>query len=441
MPDLIIAASRFLFIAVMFIFVMCVYRDFSKSTAQHSDRYINISTACIIIFHLAAYLILYMQLKNNEIIIMYVLELLFIIIYMYAYHVLYPYSSKTLLNNICFCMVIGFVMITRLNIDKGQRQFVYVFAGGVASLIIPYLMTKLRGLRRFSWLYGIAGIAALALVYLIGATENGANLSLSIAGISIQPAEFVKIVFVFFIASMLREDTSFKNILITTVLAAIHVIILVLSTDLGSALIFFCTYIIMLFSATGNPLYAGLGIGCGAGASYIAYMLFEHIKIRVRVWLDPWSLIDGKGYQTTQSLFAIGTGSWLGSGLFKGMPQKIPYVEKDFMFSAVAEEFGVVFSVGMILVLLNMALLIMKAGMKLKDNFYRLLATGFASAYIVQIFLTIGGGLNMIPITGVTLPLISYGGSSAVSTLMMLAVVQGLNLIDEVDAGVKKGKK
>jgi cell division protein FtsW len=197
----------------------------------------------------------------------------------------------------------------------------------------------------------------------------------------------------------------------------------------------------MLYSATGKPIYAGLGIGGGAAASYIAYQLFSHVKTRVVVWLDPWSYIDNEGYQITQSLFGIGMGSWLGSGLFDGMPEKIPFVEKDFMFSAIAEEFGVVFAIGVILLCLNTVLLMLQAGMKLSEPFYRLLAVGFASVYGIQVFLTIGGGMNLIPITGVTLPLVSYGGSSAVSTLLMFAIVQGLNLIDEVDTVEKRKRK
>jgi cell division protein FtsW len=425
----------------MCIFVLLSYYMASMEDAEKRKFPAAVQTVVLLLFHAAGYLILWIKLQNIEIAVMYVLEVFFLLIFMYAFHVLYPRSSQAFLNNICFFMALGFVMVTRLDMDKGQRQFLFLFAGGILSLILPWLMTRIRGLRKMSWLYAAAGIIALAVVVVFGRTDYGANLAVELGGFSLQPAEFVKIVYVFFIAAMLRENTGFKNIVITSFLAAVHVVILVLATDLGSAFIYFCAYVIMLYSATGKPIYAGLGIGGGAAASYIAYQLFSHVKTRVVVWLDPWSYIDNEGYQITQSLFGIGMGSWLGSGLFDGMPEKIPFVEKDFMFSAIAEEFGVVFAIGVILLCLNTVLLMLQAGMKLSEPFYRLLAVGFASVYGIQVFLTIGGGMNLIPITGVTLPLVSYGGSSAVSTLLMFAIVQGLNLIDEVDTVEKRKRK
>lgn len=441
MLDLFIDVSRFAFTILMFFCVFLSYRAYAVTDEERKKSVIFVQASCILLIHLIAYLIIFFETKNIEIVIMYGLELFFIIIFMYAYHVLYPKSSMVFLNNICIFLVLGFTMITRINIYKGQRQFVFVFAGGLCSLVIPYLMTRIRGLRKLSWLYGAAGVIILLSVLILGETDYGANIALSVAGISIQPSEFIKIVYIFFAASMLNKNISFKNICITSVIAALHVIVLVLSTDLGSAFIYFCVYVLMLFSATRNPLYAGLGVGAGAAASCIAYNLFSHVKTRFKVWLNPWKYIDDKGYQIVESLFSIGMGSWFGSGLYKGMPEKIPFVEKDFMFSAIAEEFGTLFSICLIMLCLNTVLLMIKAGTSLNEPFYRLLAVGFASVYGIQVFLTIGGGMNIIPITGVTLPLVSYGGSSAVSTLMMFAVVQGLNLIDEVEPVESKRRK
>lgn len=426
---------KYIFPVLMFFVVLFSYKTFEKKSV------IKLQAVCIYLFHALAYARILYETRSLEILVMYVLELAFFLIFMYAFHVLYQGSSMTILNNECFFLVLGFIMITRLNMNKGQRQFVFAFAGGIVSLLIPWLMTKLRGLRKLSWLYGVAGIAALLAVFLLGETDYGANLALSLKYISIQPAEFVKLLYVFFIAAMLNKGTGFGNIVLTSFLAAIHVIVLVLSTDLGAAFIYFCVYVIMLYSATRNLFYVSLGAVGGAAASGAAYYLFSHVRSRVMVWLDPWAYIDDKGYQITQALFSVGMGSWFGRGLYKGMPEKIPFVEKDFMFSAFTEEFGVLCGIMLILLCLNMVLCILKAGMNLKEPFYRLLAVGFASVYGIQVFLTIAGGLNMIPITGVTLPLISYGGSSAVSTLMMIAVVQGLNLIDEDGSGAKKRRK
>lgn len=159
------------------------------------------------------------------------------------------------------------------------------------------------------------------------------------------------------------------------------------------------------------------------------YYLFSHVRVRVQAFLDPFSVIDNQGFQMAQSLFAISNGKWFGTGLFEGTPADIPFVESDFMFSAVAEELGGIFAVCMILVCLNCFLVFLKIAMELEDTFYRLVASGLGVMYIFQIFLTVGGGMKFIPLTGVTLPLVSYGGSSVLTTLIIFAVMQGLFMI------------
>ena len=146
----------------------------------------------------------------------------------------------------------------------------------------------------------------------------------------------------FFVAASLQKSTDFKNVLITTAIAAAHVLILVLSTDLGAALIFFVVYLVMLYVATRQPLYAIAGIGAGSVAAMLGYRLFAHIKVRVSVWKDPFASYNEGGYQVAQSLFAIGTGSWFGMGLMQGSPDLIPVAESDFLFAAIAEEMGLI---------------------------------------------------------------------------------------------------
>jgi len=159
------------------------------------------------------------------------------------------------------------------------------------------------------------------------------------------------------------------------------------------------------------------------------YKLFSHVRVRVQAFMDPFSAIDREGYQMTQSLFAIGSGKWFGMGLYQGTPSDIPFVESDFMFSAVAEELGGIFALCLILVCLNCFLAFLKIAMDLDDTFYRLVASGLAVMYIFQIFLTVGGGIKFIPLTGVTLPLVSYGGSSVLTTLIVFAIMQGLYML------------
>jgi len=273
-----------------------------------------------------------------------------------------------------------------------------------------------------------------------GAISYGAKLSITIAGVSFQPAEFVKISFVFFVAGMFYNNTSFFRICITTVLAAAHVLILVLSKDLGAALIFFVVYLVMLFVSTKNVLYIFAGTGAGVIAAMIGYRLFAHVRIRVLAWQTPLEVIDNEGYQISQSLFAMGTGGWLGLGLYKGQPEKIPVVVQDFIFAAIAEEFGGIFAVCLILVCLSCFLLFLKISMEISDQFHRLLALGLGTLYGFQVFLTLGGATNFIPSTGVTLPLVSYGGSSILSSIIIFAIIQGLYILKQ-DEGQENEKR
>ena len=168
----------------------------------------------------------------------------------------------------------------------------------------------------------------------------------------------------------------------TTAIAAAHVLILVLSTDLGAALIFFVVYLVMLFVATRQWLYAIAGLGAGAAAAVVGYHLFSHIQVRVEAWQDPIGTYSGSGYQVAQSLFAIGTGSWFGTGLFKGQPDTIPVSETDFIFSAICEEMGVFFGICIILVEISCFIMFINISLKIENRFYKLTALGLSVEYM-----------------------------------------------------------
>jgi cell division protein FtsW (lipid II flippase) len=217
-------------------------------------------------------------------------------------------------------------------------------------------------------------------------------------------------------------------------------LILVLEKDLGGALIFFVTYLIMLYIATSQPLYFFAGLGAGCVASYLAYHMFSHVRVRVAAWRDPWKLIDNEGYQVSQSLFAIGTGGWFGMGLYQGLPTSIPVVDSDFIFSAISEEMGGFFAILLILIYISCFLMFVTISMKIQDLFYKLLALGLSTLYMFQVFLAIGGVTKFIPSTGVTLPLVSYGGSSILSSVIMFSIIQGLFIMNQ-DRNEKIEKK
>ena len=353
---------------------------------------------------------------------------------------IYETCNRQLLNNMCMLLGIGLMMISRLNYALAIKQYVIVLVSLILSLLIPYLFSKVRFLKKLTWLYAAVGITLLSVVLILGEVTRGSKISVEIADITFQPSEFVKIIFLFFLAGALWENFSFLRVAITAVLAGIHVIVLVLSTDLGGALIFFIAYVLVVFVATRNYLYLLAGIVGGSVAAVAAYKLFSHVRIRVLAWQDPWSYIDNQGYQITQSLFAVGSGSWFGMGLMKGNPTVIPYVSVDFIFSSICEELGVIFGVCVILVCVCCFITMMAIALRIYDRFYQLIVFGIGTMYIFQIFLTVGGGIKFIPLTGVTLPFVSYGGSSVMSTMIMFFIIQGIYIRLQQEGAKQSGK-
>ena len=337
------------------------------------------------------------------------------------------------MNHVAMLLSVGFVVLTRLSYNKALKQFFIVAVSAVVAMAVPWVISKLRFLRDLKWLYALLGIGMLSVVLVLGAVTNGSKLSYSIGGITFQPSEFVKIIFVFYLAAALWKNHDLGAICLSAIFAGLHVMILVLSKDLGSALIFFAVYICLVYIASGRVRYFFAGLLCGGLAACMAYGLFDHVKVRVQAWKDPWSVIDSQGYQITQSLFAVSTGGFWGRGLFQGNPGTIPYVEEDFVFSAIAEELGIVVGICILLIALNCFVLLMKLSMEIKDKFYQLLAAGIGIVYLFQVFLTVGGGTKFIPMTGVTLPFISYGGSSILTSLILFYAAQGIFIAKKLE--------
>ena len=333
-------------------------------------------------------------------------------------------------------------MLTRLNYSYAIKQFMIATAGIACSLVVPVIIRKFKFLAEWRKFYAVIGIFSLAAVVVWGGVSGGAKLGFSTKVANIQPSELVKIVFVFFVASSFKLSLEFKNIVITTALAAFHVLILVVSKDLGAALIIFVVYLVMLYVATRQPLYIFAGLGAGSLASVAAYYLFNHVRVRVIVWKDPLAVYANGGQQVAQSLFAIGTGSWFGLGLFEGVPNTIPVAVSDFIFAAIGEEMGLIYGLCMILICVSCYIMFLNIAMQLHNGFYKLVALGLGTCYIFQVFLAIGGVTKFIPSTGVTIPLVSYGGSSLFSTVIMFAIIQGLYILrEDEEEDIERKKK
>lgn len=433
MVNVIIEVSKYLMILLIAVYTYLNFSYFRFRETRQQNKVCGRQNAAMFLMHLLAYAILFLKSEDERMILFYLAQVVFFACYIWLYRLFYRNVSRILVNNMCMLLCVGFIMLSRLSFDRAVRQFLIVAAAALVTWIIPFIIDRVWQLAKIPWVYGMLGLILLVVVWIMGNNSFGAQLSLSVGGFSFQPSEFVKISFVFFVATMFYRSTDFKTVCITTAVAAVHVLVLVLSKDLGSALIFFITYLTMLFVATTNWFYLLGGIAGGCGASVLAYALFSHVRTRVLAWRNPWSDIDNRGYQITQSLFAIGTGGWFGMGLYQGMPYKIPVVEKDFIFAAISEELGGIFAVCVLLICMGCFLQFMMIATRMQALFYKLIAFGLGIVYLVQIFLTVGGVIKFIPSTGITLPFISYGGSSVLSTFILFGVIQGLYILKKND--------
>lgn len=426
MENLVIELARYLIIILLAIYTLYCFTVFRSSDKRRQNSTFNKQIWLLYIIHFICYLVLFLETKNTQIVILYMFEIAFFAIVLAVYKVVYKNLSRLVLNNMLMLLMFSFVMLTRLSFSLAVKQFIIASISIAICVIVPFIIDKAKQLENLGILYAIVGIGLLVVVLVFGRTQYGATNWLYIGGVGFQPSEFVKILYVFFIASLLSKANDFKQIFKVSVLAGAHVILLVLEKDLGGALIFFITYLMMIYVASHNPVYLISGLLGGSAAALIAYKLFSHVRVRVLAWKDPWSHIDREGYQITQSLFAIGTGGWFGLGLGKGLPSSIPVVESDFVFSAISEEFGGIVAFCIVLICLSCFIMFINIAMKMKRTFYKLTALGLSIVYGFQLFLSIGGVTKFIPSTGVTLPLISYGGSSVLSTIIIFCIIQGL---------------
>ena len=426
----IVEIARYVIILLFALYTFYSFRAFAGKNKEKQNRIFAAQRTLTLLLHATMSAILIMENKEIIYVALWAIEFAFYLVFIKIYQACYKGLSKLVLNNMMMCMMVGFVILGRLSSGYAIHQIVLATVAMVFCIFVPLIIEKLRILERMGWQFALLGILFLMLVFVIGIEKYGSRNWISIGGIAIQPSEFVKILYVFFMASLLSRTTKFKHIVVITAVAAVHVIILVAEKDLGAALIYFVTYIFVLYVATTKVVYLGAGLAGGTVASVIAYHLFSHVQTRVQAWRDPWSEINGGGYQVAQSLFAIGTGGFIGMGLGKGLPGSVPVVESDFVFSAISEELGGVFAICLILVYLSSYIMFVNIAMKMKKQFYKLTAFGLSVEFIFQVFLCAGGVTKFIPSTGVTLPLISYGGSSIMTTIIIFSIIQGMYVLN-----------
>jgi cell division protein FtsW (lipid II flippase) len=347
-----------------------------------------------------------------------------------------PNADPYLLPMAGLLTAIGLTEIYRLDPDDAFRQAGWVAVGvALFSATLLLLRRDYRRLESYKYLLGIGALLLLALPVapVIGTTVNGARLWVSVGPMRFQPGELAKILLIVFLAGYLREKREVlaqaraKDLGPLLVIWGGAMLVLVETNDLGSALLYFGIFVAMLYVATARLLFVGLGAVMFLAGAAGAYTLVPHVRERVEVWLDPWSRIHDEGYQTVQGLYSIGNGGFGGAGLGKGVftttdgSPLIPFVNTDFIFSALAQELGLIGAAALLLVFMLFVARGMRIALMAEDGFSKLLAVGLTFGFALQTFIIVGGVLRLIPLTGITLPFVSYGGSSVVANFVLLA--------------------
>ena len=344
----------------------------------------------------------------------------------------YPQGDKFLLIFSSILSIIGIAIIYRLKPDEGYKQIVWFILGIIVYILVVVLFPQMTKIAKFKNILLIAVIVLMPIAVIFGKESWGATNWVYIGGFGFQPSEFGKIILVFYLAAELIDfDSTKKGIdnLKTLIKPALVVMYslgcLVLQTDLGSALIFFGVTVAMLYVGTSKKKYVVACLGLFSVGACVAYQLFSHIRKRVQIWRDPWGDPDNTGFQIVQGLYAIASGGMLGSGLGQGYTKDfVPVCTSDYVFAAICEEFGMIFGIGIMILFFLLFYRGIRSAFISREKFSQLVAVGLSSIIAFQTLVIIGGIFAIIPLTGITLPFVSYGGSSMLTTFFALGILQ-----------------
>ncbi len=367
-----------------------------------------------------------------------------------------PYADPLVLPCVALLNGLGIVLVRRLDLASADRarqagravpradaplQLIWTTIGVALFVAVLVVVRDHTRLARYAYTCAAAGLLLLLLPAVpgVGATINGARLWIRLGPITVQPSEIAKILLMIFFASFLVSKRDVLSLASRRVVGidlprardlgpvlvawVASIAVLVREKDLGSSLLFFGIFVVMLYIATERTSWLLIGLGLFAGSSFAAYHLFGHVQARVDTWVDPFRYTSGQGYQLVQGLFGMGTGGIFGTGLGEGSPNTVPFAKTDFILAAIGEELGLV---GVMAVLVLFALIVergLRAALTCRDSFGKLLGGGLSFALALQVFVIVGGVTGLIPLTGVTLPWLSYGGSSVVSNYVLIALL------------------
>jgi len=371
-----------------------------------------------------------------------------------------PDADPTLLPLAFLLNGLGLVFVRRVDLATGsdlaaaQTVWTAVSVGALCATLL--LIRRVAVFGRYQYTFGLLTIVLLLSPLIPGLTAgviNGAQLWIDLFGMRFQPGEIAKLTMVVFLAGYLERNRALLSVatqrigpvmlpaarhLAPVLLAAVMAMVIMAGLrDLGTALLFFGAFIAMLYVATGRLAYPAFGAVFFGFAAWLAYLQFGHVRVRVSIWLDPWADVTGIGYQLAQSLFALGTGGLTGTGLGLGRPQDVPFSATDAIFVVIGEELGLLGATVVLLLYLVIVVRGFRIAQTARDEFGTLLATGLTVTLAAQTFVIVGGLTRLVPLTGITLPFVSYGGSALLSNYLLIALL--LRISDE-SRGAAKGR-
>lgn len=387
----------------------------------------------LLLLNILGFLLLFMSKEYNLRVLYTAAAFVVLFLIMYTILVLCRMGDKFILLMTFMLLSIGILELCRINLDYGFRQIMWILVGGAAYFVAYFVYYNIKKWDRLWYVYFLIGFLLFVFTLIFGTTVNGSKNWISIAGVGFQPSEITKIMFIMCLACHYSGAWS-KPVLgkvspkwIVLIITYMFIGFLVLQRDWGTILVMFSIYLLMLYVYEPNKKLLLMNIGMLLVIGTIGVMFLYHIQVRVSTWLDPWSDISNKGYQITQSLFAIASGGYFGRGLGNGSPYYIPEVHSDFIFAAICEEMGVFGGVAVILLFFLIAYRCFKISIMAENPFDKAVSFGVTAMFAIQAFIIIGGVTKFIPLTGITLPFVSYGGTSMVMSFVSLGIVQAIS--------------
>ncbi len=438
--DIVIFFSKYLILLFIGLFVFSSIVTILQENEKININLKNPSMLLLILFHGLTSCILIIGKDfsiNKGAIVFCVLAFLFILLFKVVIHFLYRDADFLLIDTMLFMLDIGFVFLYRLDGGLAKKQLMFATGAVIVSIFIPFIFKLYNKcyerFKNFEYIFIAFIFGLLLLPTFFGTAQHGAKnwaYFEFLGGFSFQPSEIVKLIFVLYLGTSFSRAKNIVGLVVPTVVSFFSILILVSQNDFGGSLVFFTIYLVLLYVTTSSEVLLGLGILSLSFVSILAYKFVYHVRVRVDIFLDPFKSPYDQGLQILQSLFAIGTKAPFGSGLTSGYPKFIPVVESDFIFAGISEEFGAIFGLFLIILIFVFFMRTIKIGKEANQKNLILISLGISLCLVFQSFLIIAGNIKFVPLTGVTLPFISYGGTSVFMCITMIMILLRIDLIN-----------